>query len=244
MCDSVSTVPPDFDETTKNVFARSSDASSARIAVASVVSSTCSRKPPSSSPKLRRMTSGPRLDPPIPSSTASVKPSALTPATNSRRSPTCSSSSPETVSQPSRSAISGTPGPPQSDSSLAHSRRATCSSSARLARSAIGPSSASGSDDSIVCGRPVRTASRIDSTPAISLSNGSTNFSIPSRSSVSVTSVMSMPASASASSTGAGSRSAEPGSSSERSATASSVSIGIVLTVSGATSPSTYLVSG
>ena len=47
-------------------------------------------------------------------------------------------------------------------------------------------------------GRPVTAASLLDSTPAISLSNGVTNAAMPSRSSLSVTSSMSMPASASA----------------------------------------------
>ena len=54
---------------------------------------------------------------------------------------------------------------------------------------------------------------------------------------------MSMPAAASAASSAVGSRRALSGSISPRSATASSVFSGIVLTVSGPTSSSTYIVS-
>ena len=45
----------------------------------------------------------------------------------------------EIVSQPSRSPISGTPGPPHSDSSLAQTRRATSCSTAVATRAAIAP---------------------------------------------------------------------------------------------------------
>jgi hypothetical protein len=126
-------------------------------------------------------------------------------------------------------------------------RCATCSSVARLIRSAIFGSSSSGMTDSIVGGRPVTTASRCDSTPAISFSIASSNSLTPSVSSLSVTSFMSMPASASAWSSACASSaltSAEFSLTSPWSANASSVGIGIVLTVSGAISSSTYIVSG
>jgi hypothetical protein len=75
------------------------------------------------------------------------------------------------------------------------------------------------------------------------LSIGSTNLSTPSESSFAVTSSRSMPASASARRSGSGSISTVLPSMFAWSAAASSVAIGIVLTVSGPTSPSTYIVS-
>src|SRR5680860_1086939 len=195
MCDSVSTVPPDFEDTTNSVLSRSTASSSALTASGSVESSTCSSSPPSRLPKLRRITSGPRLEPPMPSSAACVKPSALTSSTKAPRSSTCSSIVSEMVSQPRRSPISG-PGPPHSVSSLRQMRRATFSSTAVLTRSASGPSSSSGIDESTLGGRPMIAASLLDSTPAINWSKGSTNFAMPSSSSFLVTSPMSIPASA------------------------------------------------
>ena len=134
----------------------------------------------------------------MPSSTACSKPSAFAASANSCSSAACSSIFSLIVSQPRRLPISGTPGPPQSDSSFCHTRRATPSDCACFTRSTIGGSRSSGSADAIVGGRPVTIPSRVSSTPPISASNGSTNFSMPSRSSVSVTSRMSIPALASA----------------------------------------------
>ena len=91
----------------------------------------------------------------------------------------------------------------------------------------------------------MRTAWRALSIPASSLSIGVTKAAIPCSSSVAVTSSMSMPACRQRLERRAGSSRALSGSMIvPRSATASSVFIGIVLTVSGATSPSTYFVSG
>ena len=87
-------------------------------------------------------------------------------------------------------------------------------------------------------------ASRTCSTPSISESNDLTNASIPSVRSFFVTSVMSIPAASSAARSSLGSWSAVAPLISARSAAASSVGIGIVLTVCGATSSSTYFVSG
>ena len=80
--------------------------------------------------------------------------------------------------------------------------------------------------------------------PASSFSWGTMNASIPSSSSLRVTSSMSMPASARAFSSALGSRStvASPVIS-PRSATAIRVAMGIVFTVSGPTISSMYLVS-
>ena len=68
-----------------------------------------------------------------------MKPSARHWSANASSSGACSSIVSDTVSQPSRSEISGAPGPPHSEVSRHHTRRATCSSSARLTRSATGP---------------------------------------------------------------------------------------------------------
>ena len=180
----------------------------------------------------------------MPSSAASVRPSAFTSSTNSFRSPACSSIGSEIVSQPSRLPISG-PGPPHSVSSLRQTRAATSSATARSTRLASGGSSSSGIEESIVGGRPVTAASLLDSTPAISLSNGVTNAAMPSSQQL-VGHVVHVDA-------GLGERverrRSGPGRRSRRSisdfsAAASSVGIGIVFTVSGATRPSTYFVSG
>ena len=74
-------------------------------------------------------------------------------------------------------------------------RWTTSSSSARRKRPATDCSSAAGRSASIVSGRPVTIASRLRSIPSSSLFIGTTNASIPSRSSLSVTSSRSMPAS-------------------------------------------------
>src|SRR5918995_408342 len=91
MCESVSMVPPDFEETMKRVLSRSIWRSTSRIAPGSVESSTCRLMPPGTSPYDRRITSGPRLDPPMPSSTACSRPSAFADSANSRSSLECSS---------------------------------------------------------------------------------------------------------------------------------------------------------
>ena len=63
--DRVSSVVPDLEEATKNVRATSIDSCSRRIAFGWVVSRTWKL----AASKLRRKTSGARLDPPIPSRT-------------------------------------------------------------------------------------------------------------------------------------------------------------------------------
>ena len=126
---------------------------------------------------------------------------------------------------------------------MAQTRRATSSATACFTRSPIASESSGAIVAPIASGRPVRTAWRALSIPASSFFIGVTKASIPCCRSVVVTSDMSMPASASALSSAPGSRSALPGSMWPRSATARSVFIGIVLTVSGATRLSTYIVS-
>ena len=111
-CDIVSIVPPDFDETMNSVVPRSSASRTARISSGCVESSTCRRTLPS--PNERRKTSGPRLEPPMPSSTASVMPASRTSAANARRSSASADSRSAMSSQPSRSVSSGGPlGRPQ-----------------------------------------------------------------------------------------------------------------------------------
>ena len=182
----------------------------------------------------------------MPSSTALVSPSAETSRANSSSVSASSSILSEIVSQPRRLPISGTPGPPQRLSSRRQTRRATSSSIARFTRSATAGSSSFGSVARIVSGRPVVTAWRRASMPSSSFFIATANCSMPSTSSLSVTSFISTPASASAfssRSTSAGSGSAVAPGTSPCSAKATSVGSGIVLTVSGATRPSTYFVS-
>ena len=96
----------------------------------------------------------------------------------------------------------------------------------------------------MVFGRSVTMPSRVSSMLSSRRSKGSTNFSIPSRRSVSVTSLRSIPASASASSSAPGSCPAVPAVTSSCSLHASRVGIGMVFTVWRPTSVATYLVSG
>ena len=180
----------------------------------------------------------------MPSSTACSRPSARARSANSRSSPACSIIFSLIVSQPRRLPISGTPGPPQSDSSFCHIRCATRSACARFTRSTSGGSRSSGMDEWMVGGRPVTIPSRVDSMLSTSESYGTMNLSIPSRRRVSVTSDMSIPASARAWSSAVGSSWAVPGVTSSCSAHACSVGMGIVLTVSLPTRVSTYFVSG
>ncbi len=114
---------------------------------------------------------------------------------------TRSSIASEIVSQPSRSPISGTPGPPHSDSSLAHTRRATRCSTAVATRAAIAAESSGSIVAAIAGGRPVsdRLAGVLDPGEQL-VHRRRRTLSMPSRSSVAVTSSMSMPAAASAAS--------------------------------------------
>ena len=87
-------------------------------------------------------------------------------------------------SQPSRSVTSGVPAGAHSVPSRCQMRWTTSSSSARRSRPATACSSAAGRSASIVSGRPVTIASRLDSMPSSSLFIGTTNASMPSRSSL------------------------------------------------------------
>jgi hypothetical protein len=66
-------VPPDLLETMKSVWARSTASSIARTCAGSVESSTCSFGKPDFLANVSASTSGPRLEPPMPSTTASLK---------------------------------------------------------------------------------------------------------------------------------------------------------------------------
>jgi hypothetical protein len=105
----------------------------------------------------------------MPSSAASVKPSARTSSRKAVSSGACSSIFSEIVSQPRRLPISG-PGPPQSVSSCFQIRLTTPSARAALTRAPIAGSSSVGIDVSIVGGRPVTIPSRVISMLAISAS--------------------------------------------------------------------------
>ena len=106
MKEKVSTVPPDLVETMKSVRFRSRRSARARTAPGSVLSRTARSRKPSALPKTLRKTSGARLEPPIPSRRAKLKPSARTPSTNSSISASCSRISSGLSSQPRRLAIS------------------------------------------------------------------------------------------------------------------------------------------
>jgi hypothetical protein len=183
----------------------------------------------------------------MPSSTTSWKPSSRISRANASRSSTASAIVSPMVSHPSRFATSAWPAGPQSVSSFFQMRWATSSTIALRTRSAMRGSRSSGISALIVGGREVTIASRFSSMPSRSLSIGSTNFSTPSRRSLSVTSSRSIPASASALRSGSGSISTvgvPSASTCAWSAAASSVAIGIVFTVSAPYRPSTYNVSG
>ena len=93
---------------------RSTARSRASTAPASVESSTCRRRRPCcASPNERRRTSGARLEPPMPSRTASVKPASAASRANASSSSIWSAYVSGAVSQPSRSATSGWPAVPR-----------------------------------------------------------------------------------------------------------------------------------
>ena len=121
--DSGSIVPPDLEETMNSVRAGSTAAVTARTLAASVESSTCRRGPSPCPAKERRSTSGASEEPPMPSSTASVKPSLRTSAAKASRSPSSARMRSAIVSQPSRFATSGVPGGPHSVGSPARTPR-------------------------------------------------------------------------------------------------------------------------
>ena len=98
MCERVSSVDPDFDETRKSVFARSSFRSRARMAFGCVVSRTWKV----SAPKVRRSTSGARLEPPMPARTTLVRPSSYTRRANASSSSMRSCMRRGSSSQPSQ----------------------------------------------------------------------------------------------------------------------------------------------
>ena len=99
-------VPPDFDETMNSARAGSMERVTVPTRSGTVESSTVRAGKPGALPMHCRSTSGPRLLPPMPSSTTSRTPSPRTSSANDCRSLTCSVMSREIVSQPSRSVIS------------------------------------------------------------------------------------------------------------------------------------------
>ena len=106
MWEFVSSVVPDLLAITYSVSSGGSSSVTRATAAGCVVSSTTSSSAPSAAPYVRANTSGARLDPPIPHSTAVRKPSDAAFFAKASRSGTCSSIVSITVSQPSRSVIS------------------------------------------------------------------------------------------------------------------------------------------
>jgi hypothetical protein len=82
-----------------------SGVAAARIASGSVESSVCSIGQPGLTPSTARSTSGARLEPPMPRSTTSVNPSALTRSANDRMRPIDPAITAGEFSHPSRFAI-------------------------------------------------------------------------------------------------------------------------------------------
>ena len=80
-----SSVVPDFDETKNTVVAGATRSSMALTCWGSVESSTWSRGNPGVGAKVAASTSGQRLDPPMPRTTASVNPSLRTISASSRK---------------------------------------------------------------------------------------------------------------------------------------------------------------
>src|SRR5436190_1650141 len=112
----------------------------------------------------------------MPSSTASVSPSARHSATNASSASASSSILSAIVSQPRRLVTSGVPSGAHSVPSCCQIRRATSSSAARRTRSASGVSSSGGRSASLPAGRPVGTALRLRSMPPSSLFIGAMAF--------------------------------------------------------------------
>src|ERR1700730_12690093 len=113
-----SRVEPDLLETKKRVFSRSILFSKDLICAGSVESSTCRSGNPSIFPNDVRKTSGHRLDPPIPMSSASVKPVLPISRANSSKSLALLCCASAMSSQPSHLLSSL---PVQSEASRAHS---------------------------------------------------------------------------------------------------------------------------
>ena len=113
---------PDFDDTMNKVWSRSMRSSRPTTADGWVESRTCSRGRSSRFEKTAWKTSGARLDPPMPSTTASVTPSPATCDANDSRSERYSRMRYGRVSQPSLSTSSGCASSNHSDGSFAHSR--------------------------------------------------------------------------------------------------------------------------
>ena len=115
-----SSVVPDLLDTMNSVRLRSTAPSVAAICAGSVESSTCNSGKPLVVPNVCRITSAPRLDPPMPSSTACRTPESATSRAASFNGPMCANWSSVTFSQPSQPFSSA---PVQSVASFAHKRR-------------------------------------------------------------------------------------------------------------------------
>src|SRR5215510_15099789 len=97
-----SSVLPDLLETMHTVLARFTLPSNVLTWDGSVESSTCNSGNPGILPKVILSTSGPRLDPPMPSSRACEKPASWTSLAISRRCSICANWSSVIPSQPSQ----------------------------------------------------------------------------------------------------------------------------------------------
>ena len=123
---SVSTVPPDFDDTTSTVCSSPPDSASPSIA-----DSTCAGEVESRTTNgtcaVRVMTSGASEEPPMPARTTRVTPRAMSPSRRARISPTSGRETETACSHPSRSEASASAAGPHSDESPAVRPDATSS---------------------------------------------------------------------------------------------------------------------
>ncbi len=237
-----SSVPPDLLLTMQSVFERSTRACSAAICAGSVLSSTSSSGKPACRPNVSASTSGPRLEPPMPSSSTCWKPSALISSWNACSAGRSAERSSITRSQPSHFA-----------SSAPLHRLASCAQRSRtlpcLRQSSItaftSPASGSGRLACMVLSLSPSMAARFAATDPSSLSAAAANSSTPSTTSALVTSSSPSPCSSAAAMTARA-----PSRSSVRlargcpwSRNASMVAGGMVSTVSGPISSSTYSTS-
>ena len=169
---------------------------SARRWPGSVVSSTCSFGLPAALPKISDSTSGPRLDPPMPSSTASLYDFAFSVSALSCSGSTCWPRA--AASQPSH--LPSSP-PVHSVASPCQKRRVHASARAVSSRASTAFSSPSGRLADMPFWRSPRNASRLAATAPSSASAASENCFTPSGTSAAVTSLSFSPSRSASAST-------------------------------------------
>src|ERR1019366_4168251 len=194
-----SSVLPDLEETMNSVLPISTACSIALICAGSVLSSMWKRGQLACCPNVLLNTSGPRLDPPIPSSTRSVNPPCFTSFAKAVSRSISASSCSTMFSQPSHLSSSV---PAHNDVSPAQSRRIRPPArQTSISASKAAFISGEPSPISMQARSPSRSARRCRAMAPNSLSNESANCCTPSVTSSSVTSFSEMPRRSSSAST-------------------------------------------